>query len=263
MAHPYREELKVKNISAADILLVGTGIMGTMQMTLEANELLKTRDIVFILHYDNSVYQYVKNMGIEVVDASLFYENGSFRTNVYQDISYAILEAAQTKKVAFLVHGHPLFIVSTSEFLLEKADEYNLSVEVIPSVSSLDTIIADLKFDLGYALQSYEANYMLSMKPNIDNRFPLLIFQVAILGQTEVNKAYKNINLTPLKDFLLHYYPNDQKMVFILSSKHAILSGNKLELSLENLDKIEVDFLEGRPTLFIPPIGEEKIDERA
>ncbi|WP_394542832.1 hypothetical protein C1N73_33260 (plasmid) [Priestia aryabhattai] len=238
----------------SDIILAGSGIMGAMQMTRETEAKLKTCDIVYVLHYDNSLYKFVESLGVKTVDASEFYKDGQDRTEVYRRIADSIIQDAKIQQVGFLVHGHPLFIVSTSEYLIQEAKNSGLKLEILPAVSSLDTVITDLQLDLGYALQLYEANFMLNMNPKIDNKVPLLIFQVAVLGLFSVQKSYQDVDLHPLQEFLLKYYPATHVITFVLSSKHVLVSSDKLEVKVEELDKINVDFLEGRPTLYIPPI---------
>jgi uncharacterized protein YabN with tetrapyrrole methylase and pyrophosphatase domain len=241
-------------VTTPDVIIAGTGIKGIMHMTLETKEILKHCDKVYVLHYDTSVAKYINSIGPSIVDATAYYEEGKSRNSVYEDLANDILSDAKEIKVGFVVHGHPLFIVSTSELILQKAPELGLEVEVLPSISSLDTLMVDIGEDFGFALQSYEVNYMLKINPYLNNNTPLFIFQVAVLNSYQVNKEYSHSNFTVLKDYLLKFYPANHKLKFILSSKNSLFDSDALEISLGDLDKTHIDFLEERPTLYVPPV---------
>lgn len=244
-----------KNLtSLPDVIIAGTGIKGVMHMTLETKEMLKSCDKIYVLHYDSQIVNYFRNYDATIVDASLYYEEGKKRSNVYKDLAIDILNDSQKSRVGFVVHGHPLFIVSTSEFLLEMAPKYDVKVEVLPSISSLDSLMVDIGEDFGFALQSYEVNYMLKMNPYLNNHIPLFIFQVAVLGSFDVNKEYTPSNFKVLTDYLLQYYPPEHKIQFILSTRNALFESDLVELSIDELNTATIDFLEARPTLYVPPV---------
>jgi len=247
---------KKKASHLADIILAGTGIMGTMQMTRETEYKLRECDVVYVLHYDDSVVRCIENWGVEVVDARSFYVDGKHRSEVYLELAEAILQTAQTRHVGFLVHGHPLFLVSTSEAIVELAPAKGLAVEILPGVSSLDTVMADLRIDFGHAMQGYEANFLLNKHPVIEPRVPLMIYQVAILGAYKVNRVFPGANLQPLTDYLSNHYPAEHQVAFILSSKHALLPAELVWMPIYKLHLVDQSLLEGRPTLYVPPLRE-------
>lgn len=78
----------------------------------------------------------------------------NYIAKMYTKISELIIATAKDNgPVSFIVHGHPLFLVSASEYTLDLAEENNLSVKILPGISSFDTLMCDLKIDYGYALQ--------------------------------------------------------------------------------------------------------------
>jgi siroheme synthase len=55
----------------------------------------------------------------------------------------AILDGG--RRVAYVTSGHPLVLVTPAQLILKKANEERITVDVIPGVSSLDTVWADFR----------------------------------------------------------------------------------------------------------------------
>lgn len=107
---------------STDIYLLGAGIRGTLHFTNETLQALQASRVVYVLHPDTMVLDYVRKHCDDVRDLTAFYEGREIRQDVYCAIADRLVEeAGRGTPVAFLVHGHPLFLVSATEYTLEQA----------------------------------------------------------------------------------------------------------------------------------------------
>src|SRR5262245_28553457 len=116
---------------SVSLYLLGSGIRGTLQMSRETIQALSSCRVVYILHDDLMVHEYVRSLGPEVIDLASLYNGALQRSTVYRQISEQLVaDAKRAPGVAFLVHGHPLFLVSATEYTLELARASGVTVEM-------------------------------------------------------------------------------------------------------------------------------------
>lgn len=192
----------------------------------------------------------------DVRDLASMYEEGKSRPEVYRQISELLVaEARRQPGVAFVVHGHPLFLVSAAEYTLALAREHGLRVRVLPAVSSFDTILCDLEIDYGYGLQIFDATTMIRNGWRPNPAIPLLIFQLAtLLTDAQIRGSVASARLEPLVDYLAQGYPRDHVCTVVYTGSHLMESSLLVAIPLSDLsssDKIE---LWKRPTLYVPPV---------
>lgn len=239
---------------ATDLYLLGIGIRGLLQLTEEARQALSAARVIYVLHNDEHIVSSLEKFA-PVRDVSDLYEGEEIRAQVYRRISEELVsEAASGPGVAFVVHGHPLFLVSATEYTLELARERGLNVSLLPGISSLDTIFCDLEADLGYALQSYDATTLIANEYLVDPRVPLLVFQVATTMNPRV--TYGEVNaaaLQPLVNYLLKFYDPHHPCVVIHSGSTVIEPTQMVRSTLGEVARSGAN-LTLRPTLFLPAV---------
>lgn len=242
---------------AFDLLLMGTGVNYKTHLTIETQQAIKVCRKIFVLHEHMGLVELLKSYGKQVVDLSEVYHGFEKRQDVYNKISEILIdEAKHTGKVGFLVQGHPLFLVSATEYTLELAAKENLKVEVLPAVSSFDTILASLKIDYCYGLQIFDATTLISNNWHPNTAFPMLIFQLATtMNERIVKGALDSSILSPLKLHLLKNYPENHICKLVYTPKEVLDREIIKDIPLSLLD-IEELFLESRPTLYVPQMGE-------
>ncbi|WP_280381671.1 SAM-dependent methyltransferase [Nocardia wallacei] len=235
------------------IYLLGTGIKGTLHLTIETIQALRASRRVYVLHADDAVIEHVRQYCPDVEDMAPLYEGQTVRDDVYREISRRLVDAAlETRPVSFLVHGHPLFLVSATEYTLELAESKGLRVSVLPAVSSFDTLLCDLGIDYGYGVQLYDTSTMLQAgwKPNPN--VPLLLFQLASTLNRAVIKDDPDLKaLAPIVDLLAPIYGGDHRVQVVWSAAHALESSSINELPIDDLVNTDLQ-LWRRPTLYVP-----------
>lgn len=240
----------------ADISIVGSGVKFPEHLTLET---------IAILEKCNSVYTIASHLSNEqntpcflkdkIKNLWHLYQPDRLRRKNYKAMTEAIVNAAhQESPIAYLASGNPVVFDSVTQWIIESAEEKNLTVQVFPSISSIDTIMVDLKYEVAPGLQIYDASMLigLNLKPQID--ISCIILQISTFG-TSYTTAYripqKNC-LEPLKTYLMQFYPASHQVHFVSSSFKNIQAAKIVTISLENID-LNFHNIRGS-SLFIPPV---------
>lgn len=244
-------------MSTVDIYLLGTGIRSSLQFSVETIQALSACRVVFVLHDDLSIHEHIRHYCEDVRDLADLYEGRTVRADVYRDISELLVkEAVKEPKVAFIVHGHPLFLVSAAEYTLDLARSRGLEVSILPAISSFDTILCDLEIDYGYGLQIFDATTLIHEEWNLNPAVPILLFQLATtLNEKVVFDEPSSSVLLPLVDYLLKFYPAKHSCTIVHSTSHLLEKPSKVVLQLTEISKTHEIELWKRPTLYIPPIS--------
>jgi hypothetical protein len=243
-------------MSNVDLYLLGSGIRGTLQFSRETIQALSSCRIAYVLHDDLMVHAYVRSLGAQVIDLAEQYTGRTERAEVYHEISRILVEeAARGPGVAFLVHGHPLFLVSATEYTLELARERALRVEMLPGVSSFDTLLCDLQVDYGYALQMYDTTTLLEHGWAPNPRVPMLLFQLSTTLNARVVEGDPDPEvLRPIVDLLAKTYGPDHRCVLVHSGAHLLETTERRDVAIAELIEHAGGELWRRPTLYVPPI---------
>ena len=242
-----------------DIYFIGSGIYSVLHFTEEAKQCLRSCRKAFILHSDEMVHQFVRSLVADSFDLSSLYAEYSSRSDVYSRIAEVVIDdvSAGGPRVAIVVHGHPMFLVSAIERTIERATAQSLSCEVVPGVSSLDTIMADLRIDIGYACQLYDATTLVNRDDIVLNpTVPLLVFQAATLNNPDI--VYEDPTpaiLQPLQERLMTNYPPDHRCSVVYSRCHITESARVDHILLVEMCGTGSVDLWRRPTLYIPAAG--------
>lgn len=238
---------------ATSLYLLGSGITSPIHLTAETRQALRISKKVFVLHADASVIRHVEALGPEVIDLAGMYDGLTERREAYHAIADRVVrEAALTPPVAFLVHGHPLFLVSASEYMIGLAEQKDVETRVLPGISSFDTLMCDLRIDFGYGLQMFDTTTMLKAGWVPDPRIPMLLFQLATTLEPRITRGERTGEaLAPIVDLLLPLYGEEHEVVLIESASGLLDSSQLLRIPLSALTKGEID-LTRRPTLYVP-----------
>jgi len=241
------------------VYLVGVGIKGGLQLTIEAIQAIKRCDKVYVLHSSTDFKAELKeNYNQNLIDCGIFYQNELERRAVFKRIATVIVKELlenENLKIAFVVTGNPLFLVSACEFLIAAEEDYGINVQVISGVSSFDTVLSDLKIDVGYGASMYDATLFLSDNVIPVTNVPLLLFQLATTNNTQLIKGKIPTQiLKPLIDKLINLYGENHEVTFVTSSFNVFMNSEIIKITLKDILNSERVNLTTRPTLYVPPL---------
>lgn len=205
---------------------------------------------------DSRVIDHVASIGPETIDLLSLYDPVLTRPEIYDRIAEVLVSSASgsTKPVALVTHGHPLFLVSASERILERAKTCGITTQVISGVSSFDTLLTDLQIDLGYGFQAFDATTLVIEDHPINPHLPTLIFQAAnTLCITPQFGAPQPELLRPLFRKLRKHYQENQIITFVHSRTHLLQNSEICSIALSDEANLASVKLWKRPTIYIAP----------
>jgi siroheme synthase len=245
----------LENRLGTNVYLLGSGIRGSLHFTNETVQALNTCRLVYVLHADVMVLDYIRKHCAEVRDLASLYEGEEVRKDVYHKISEILVdEAERGGPVALVVHGHPLFLVSAAEYTIALAKQRNLVTSVLPAVSSFDTLLCDLEIDYGYGVQIFDSTTMLDNGWVPNSAVPLLVFQLATTcNPLVVSTRPTGDGLKPLVEHLIPVYGESHLVKVVHSGAFLLEKTEIIDLRLSDIADDGID-LERRPTLYVPPV---------
>ncbi|MFM2416299.1 MAG: hypothetical protein RL385_1022 [Pseudomonadota bacterium] len=241
--------------SRGSLLLVGTGIEGQSHITAAARRALELASKVLFAVADAETADFIRALRPDA--ESLSYGAGDTpRAETDRAMVDRILsEVRAGHRVCAAFYGHPALLTRPSLLALQEARAAGFVARMLPAVSALDCLCADLGFDPGESgLQVYEATVFLRRQPSIDPRTPLILLQPAMLG----NRAHHGQEAPGaiadaaqgLRVLLTRSYPPGKRGLVYLASTECARPHMLESLALSELDVTRLPEL---ATLFIPP----------
>jgi tetrapyrrole methylase family protein/MazG family protein len=248
-----------------DIYITGLGIVGTRQITKEAEEILRKSECVFVLHYQKVMHDYIENeLGTPVTDLNLEYKEGLDRSKTYRKMANRVMSAAVHAKgpVTLALYGHPTIFVSPTRLIQEEAPTKGLRVKVLPGVSCIDCIFAEIGFDPGNSgIQMYEATDFLVRGFTPDPAVPLFLWQVGALETGLFSaKASKPERFVRLRRYLQKFYPEDHIVYLLRTATYPFTRSEQRAFRLRDFEK---QYRQVHPihTLYVPPVAEKPVQD--
>lgn len=241
------------------LFILGTGVLSELHITNETAQALQSCDAAYVIHNDLALIERLRSYCKDVRTVFDLYEQpGLTRSEIYRRVAARVVsEGEQLTRVALVVFGHPMFLVSACEYTAHLGKESGFRVRVLPAVSSFDTLLCDLEEDLGYGVQIYCAENLVDHQYRIDPRVPLVLFQLTQFKERKlIHSAPDPSIFGPLVDYLLGYYPGSHACTMVHSSTHLLEPAERFQLRLDELNRREDLLLEWRPTLYIPRIAQ-------
>jgi hypothetical protein len=238
-----------------DLWIAGLGVQTVGHVTREVAQAIRDSREVLYLDTGAATRQYLETLCPQVTPLFESYREDCARVSAYEDIAIRVIEAAlDHPPVTFAIHGHPLVATHPPFLVLEMARALDLRAEVLPGISSLDTVFADLRLDpVVHGIQMYEATDLLLRRRPLWNDVPAIIWQIGPLETAlHSNRVSKPERFERFVQHLRRYYPARHEVTAIYCSPHAVLPPHILRFALENMGQ-HAEAIHGGFTLYIPP----------
>jgi uncharacterized protein YabN with tetrapyrrole methylase and pyrophosphatase domain len=246
-----------------DIGIVGTGIVGTHQLTREAEEVIRRSKRTFVIDSGYGIPEYLETLCPEVTELGTLYEPGRDRLPTYRKMAAEVVSAAVADApVCLASYGHPLVYCYPTTLIMRAAPLLGLHVEVFPGVSSFDTLLVDLGTDIALSgIQMYEATDLLLRRRPIQNDVTCVIWQPTVVGdptyRPEPNTAEQ---FRPFQEYLLRFYPADHEVAIVTTKTHPLTRSVVQRVRLGDLAS-ELERAPQVGTLYIPPLSERPVED--
>ncbi|WFU40348.1 SAM-dependent methyltransferase [Bradyrhizobium sp. CB82] len=204
-------------IEAADLYLIGCGILPARDVTIEALSIL-SQVVSYTTLPSPNLRSFLESNRLDFVNIEHLYETGKERSKIYADVAAHVLEkAARERPIAYLTYGHPMYLDEPVRLMLAGAAASGLRTRVVPGVSFVDSVIARLPLVVGPAgFQVISADPLVEGTASIDPSRPTLVAQIGSFRMPTANgeRALAPALLAPLMDRLLGQYPADHRITF-------------------------------------------------
>jgi hypothetical protein len=205
----------------ADVYLVGWGHRAPNDLTLETLALLRRVTAVFALPPLEGV-----DLGVGVVDLRELATAGRARSDVWDAIAETVVTAATTRPpAAFATFGSAAVGTPVVSRVLEAAAAAGLQVHVSPAVSCLEAMWSAIRFDPFNGVLVCDAAAFLRGGWIPPTAVDMLLTQAPALDLTTVPASGEElaaIDLAPLRNHLLRFYPAGHEVVFVQVASHAV-----------------------------------------
>lgn len=249
----------------ADIAVVGLGLVGVHQVTTQVEETIRRCNRTFVIDTAFGVVDYLRTLCPEVTVLASPHDAGTHRILIYRRMATEVVSAAlDDAPVCFATYGHPRMYCYPTTLISRAAQVLDLSVEVMPGISFLDTLLVSLGVDPGFdGLQLYEATDL------VVRARPVLPDVNCVIAQGPITLDAYNRADTPsaeslnlLQEHLLEFYPAEHEAVLVVSGTHPLLQDLKQAVPIGRL----AEALRVSPTvttIFIPPVTHRPVASEA
>lgn len=225
------------------IRILGLGAGDLDQLPLGVYRALKNADPLFLRTKEHPVVNELEKEGLVFTSFDSVYEKHDQFQAVYEKICHFLLDEALSKgNITYAVPGHPLVAEQTVQFLLEKAPERGVDIEVGGGQSFLDALFQALKIDPIDGFQLLDGT---SLKKD-----EMEVKQHVIIGQVYDQFVASEVKLT-LMDILPYDYD-----IYIVTAAGS-QSERIQKVPLYELDR-EVE-LNNLTSVYVPPVSDEAI----
>jgi hypothetical protein len=204
------------------VYVLGLGVKAIAHITLETHRIVQELDYAVYMDSGTEVQEYLDSMGVNGLNVMDWYQDGQRRQTVYEAISDHIVEKASSlKRVGYLAPGNPIFLNSIVTRIEKQCREKRLPYFLLASVSSIDTIINDLRIPIGdVGLQCFDATTFGRLRPNVDISVPLMLFDPALFNTPIVKFREPPVQeaIIALQKLLLEIYKPDARWILVSSA---------------------------------------------
>jgi uncharacterized protein YabN with tetrapyrrole methylase and pyrophosphatase domain len=241
-----------------ELFLIGLGVTVPDHITFQATRAMLHCSQIYSLIQESS-HLWIPpghTQKVEIVDVRSWYIEGELRTRNYDRVAETIFKAvSRGKSIGYVTYGNPMAYDSVAQNLAHLASAAGLSIQVVPGVSSLDTVLCDLRLDMAPAIQVFDASWFVAyrIQPQVD--IPLLLMQVGAFGsfRTHYSKLQDGSSLQDLVRYCCEVYPSTFPVSLVRSSAGNGVPAQVRQVSLARLIDVTADDLSGA-SLYIPTL---------
>jgi len=172
-------------VRRGSLVIVGTGIRTTGQMTTEAVAWIKRADKVLFLVGDPIAEGAIRQLNPAGAQSLAdTYVADKDRTDAYGGMVDRILDCLRAGDLTCAAfYGHPGVFVSPAHEAIRRARAEGFEAQMLPGISAEDCLFADLGVDPGiHGCQSFEATDFVLNRRSVDTSSAVVLWQIGVFG---------------------------------------------------------------------------------
>ncbi len=235
------------------LIVAGTGIRATGQMTIETIAWIKAADKVLYVTVDPVAEAAIHTLNPRGAESLLHcYGENKLRAQTYREIVEITMGHVRGgRRTCLVVYGHPgVFTVPTHE-VIRLARGEGFRARMVPAISAADCLFADLGVDQVGGCLSYEATDFLLNVRAVDPAAHLILWQIGGLGDPTYKRHHYEIRgLAQLTTKLMRHY-GPQHSVYLYEA--AMFPGVEPLIRSGPLALLPQGAPTPNSTLYVPP----------
>ena len=248
-----QQEPELDTAHRGSLIVVGTGIKTTGQLTIEALAWMRQAQSLVYVVGDPIAQAVINAIKPDAEDLSIYYQEGQQRIYAYEAMIEHIIRNVHSGKLTVgAFYGHPgVFAYPSHESIRRlRADGYK--AKMLPGISAEDCMFADLGIDPAVGgMQTYEATDFLINGPIIDNSTQLVIWQIGTLGDLTYHRNKYDTSAMPLLvERLAYFYPRSHLITVYEAPMFPGVEPMIARIPLYSLSEFPIT---AAMTLYIPP----------
>ncbi len=226
---------------------------------MEARISIESADKVLYSVADAVTETAIKKLNSTAESLQPFYGPNKFCLVTYTEMVERILFFVRKGiKVCAVFYGHPGIFVFSSHEAIRIARKDGYQAVMLPAPSAEDCLFADVGLDpAAHGCQSFEATDFLIRRRKFDPCSPLILWQIAFIGNWKLERMDCSPNIVILVEELKKYY--DAKHMTVLYQAAQYASCDPI-IQHVRLDRIPRASINGVTTLYVPPRATAPLD---
>lgn len=240
------------------ITIVGVGLLGVQHMSGEAEDAVRAARVVFCSTYNAGMVEHVRVLhpGADVRSSEDDeYRVGMHRPDMYLRMARVVLDAAREGPgVVMLAPGSAVVVDLVTQRVLEGAREAGLGVRILPGISSIESVLAELEYDVSSGVQVVLAQKLVLHRIELDPAIAALVLQPAYFDTLHFAGApcSREGRFDALAEQLARTRSQDAPMALVITPTHAGAAASVFWFRLGSMGRLH-RALSPRHTLFAPP----------
>jgi hypothetical protein len=242
------------------LVVVGTGLTGAAQTTLESVAAMERADRLFYLVTDPVTEVWLRQLNASAVTLSDLYGARIDRRRTYaRMVSRITAPVREGRAVCAAFYGHPGVFAQPTHVAIRRLRREGYPARMLPGISADACLYADLGLNPGDAgIQSFEATDFLLARRRYDPSSALLLWQVGVLGERQAERRpCRPERLRTLATRLQRRYPPAHRVILYYAATFPADDPIVQRVPLSRLPAMRVDPL---ATLYVPPLTQRPLD---
>jgi len=234
------------------LVAVGAGIRPGLHLTQETRRRIEGADDVLYLLAEVAPTSWLHTLNPAARSMAELYRPGRDQQDVYEELVETALEGVRRgRAVCMVTYGHPAVFDDSCHEAVRRAREEGYPAEMLPAVSAIDCLFADLGLDPGRnGLQLFEATDFLTSQRTPDTGVPLVLWQISVVGGTRTTDEVNREGLRRLASRLSELYEDDHEVIVYEATPFPVGRPTIDHVPLAELPDAPVP---GLSSLYVPP----------
>ncbi|MDX6450638.1 MAG: hypothetical protein QOH16_687 [Gaiellaceae bacterium] len=238
------------------LAVIGSGINSVAQFSRESEAYLRWADRVFYLVWHPIAEEWIRQHAAAAENMTAYYGEDKPRKLTYIQMAERVVEPlGEGLNVCAVFYGHPGVFVTPSHVAIRLAREAGHEAFMLPGVSALDCLFADLAVDPGEGCQIVEATDLLLHDRKILRDNHLIVLQIGSVGDLRFSRAGFDTSHFPLLiNRLRDEYGDSHEAVHYIAARYPFAKAMIRRARLiDFLRDEEVVKLQAVSTLYVAP----------